>query len=463
MSLKPKLAPRTSTSLTMTPQMQQAMKLLLMSNVEARAFIAEIAEQNPLVDLNSNLEGGAGATPVSGEAPAAYEGLPEAPRETARRTGAGSGGQPSDGRHDPLEQVEEKVSLREHLGHQIRLSRHSPEVEVLAHLIVNELDDDGYLRTPLFEIADRAGVVVDLVERALRAVQACAPAGFGARDLSECLALQLRASGRHDSIMRVLLERLDAVASGDVRRLAAETGADPRSMEKRLAILRRLDPKPGLRFQHAPVQTVIPDIIVRKAATDQWVIDLNPDNLPKVLIDSRYASTVSAQDRETRLFLSDCRRQVSWLSKALDQRARTILCVASEIVRRQTGFLEFGISRMQPLTLKAVADRLGMHESTVSRAAGNKYMVCPRGTFELKFFFTTGLPGGENGSGISSAAIRDRIRQLISNEKPDAVISDDRIAEILSREGVAVARRTVAKYREGMKIPSSVKRRQRRS
>lgn len=468
MALKLRLAARITPSLALTPQLQQAIELLQMSNLEVRAFLAEIAEQNPLVDIEP--ETGA-ATPIMADAareatelPAARastEGLFRGKPESGRQMGGAATDTDRDAR--AFDVAASPPSLRDHLGGQLRLKRLPRDVAILALLLVDELDDDGYLRTPLFELADRAGVVVELIEKALEAIQSCAPAGLGARTLPECLMLQLLDKNRRDAVTDILLSRLDLIAEGKFSQLERLTGASMKDLDIRLSTIRSLDPKPGLSFLHAPIQTIVPDILVNKAPDGQWAIELNSDTLPSVLVDSRYAATINTTDGKTEIFLSDCRRQINWLSKALDQRARTILKVAGEIILRQSGFLENGVSKLRPMTLKMLAEKLDIHESTVSRATSGKYLLCPRGIYELRFFFTTGLASTDDSGEFSSAAVSDRIRHLILNENSSDTLSDTQIVTILGSEGMAVARRTVAKYRGVMGIPSSVTRRRQKA
>jgi len=458
MALKPILTQRISQSLAMTPQLQQAIELLQMSNLEVREFLAEMAERNPLVDIEP--EADPPPSPITKTASESRtEGLfRDGPVGMGRTSGSAPG---ADRDFSALDIAETPPSLRDHLGRQLRLKRLASDVAIIAHLLVDELDDDGYLRIPLFELADRAGVVVELVESALKAVQSCTPSGLGARHLAECLALQLREKNCCDAAMKLLLERLDLVADGKSQQLEDITGESPEALALRLSLIRSLDPKPGYGFVHAPIQTVVPDILVQRAPDGQWAIELNPDTLPSVLVDNRYAARIDTIDHKTKIFLSDCRRQVNWLTNALNQRATTILGVASEIIRRQNGFLESGVSQLQPMTLRSVATTLDIHESTVSRAISEKYLLCPRGVFALKFFFTTGLRRSDSSGKVSSSAVQDRIRRLILNENSETALSDTRIVTILSADGMIVARRTVAKYREAMGIPSSVTRQRR--
>jgi len=284
--------------------------------------------------------------------------------------------------------------------------------------------------------------------------------GVFARDLAECLALQLKDRDRLDPAMQKLLERLELVAKRDLATLSAHCGVDSSDIADMIAEIRKLSPKPGLAFGSEPVQPVVPDVYVREGADGAWQVELNSDTLPRVLVNSRYYAEVNrtARKREDKAYLTECLNSANWLVKSLDQRARTIVKVASEIVRQQDAFLTHGVRHLRPLNLRLIADAISMHESTVSRVTSNKYMATPRGLFELKYFFTAAIQSVNGGEAHSAEAVRDRIRELVGNEHSD-ILSDDRIVTILSQDGIDIARRTVAKYREALRIPSSVERR----
>jgi RNA polymerase sigma-54 factor len=299
-----------------------------------------------------------------------------------------------------------------------------------------------------------------LVERVLTTLQGFDPVGVGARDLGECLALQLKAANRHDPAIAVLLTRLDLVARRDFTALCSLCGVDQDDIQDMIADIRALTPKPGLSFGTEPVQPVVPDVFVRENPDGSWHVELNSETLPRVLVNSRYFAQVSAgaREKDAKNYLTDCLNNANWLVKSLDQRARTILKVASEIVRQQDGFLTYGVRYLKPLNLRAIADAIAMHESTVSRVTSNKYISTPRGLFELKYFFTAAIQSSHGAESHSAEAVRDRIREMIQNENASEILSDDRIVLMLTSDGVNIARRTVAKYREAMRIPSSVER-----
>jgi RNA polymerase sigma-54 factor len=322
------------------------------------------------------------------------------------------------------------------------------------------VDESGYLRADLNEIASRLGAAREDVEAVLSALQGFDPPGVFARDIAECLALQLKERDRFDPAMQTMLSRLDLVARRDVNTLAILCGLPADEIADMIAEVRTLTPKPGLSFGSEPVQAVVPDVYVRESADCGWNVELNSDTLPRVLVNARYYAKVNATARsnEERAYIAECFNKANWLIRSLDQRARTILKVASEVVRQQDMFLARGVRHLRPLNLRMIADAIGMHESTVSRVTSNKYMATPRGLFEMKYFFTSAIPAARGGEAHSAEAVRDRIRELIEKEGGET-LSDDRIVELLRTDGVNIARRTVAKYREAMGLRSSVERR----
>ena len=326
------------------------------------------------------------------------------------------------------------------------------------------MDEGGYLRADLAEIAERLGCDQSKAEQVLACLQGFEPTGVMARDVRECLTLQLKERDRFDPAMAALLDHLDLLARRDMAGLRRACGVDDEDLKDMLAELRALTPRPGAAFGGEPAAPVTPDAVVREGLGGMWHVELNSDALPRLLVDQRYHARVSggARTDADKTFVADCLASANWLVRSLDQRAKTILKVSSEIVRQQDGFLAFGVEHLRPLNLKTVADAIGMHESTVSRVTSNKYLATPRGVFEMKFFFTAAIQSSDGGVAHSAESVRHKIRQLIEAEREaEAVLSDDRIVEILNEAGVDVARRTVAKYREAMRIPSSVERRRR--
>lgn len=476
MALTQKLEIRQGQSLVMTPLLQQSIKLLQLSSVELAAFVQAELEKNPLLERDSGGEDEAqGAEPQDSSFESAADGTPlpgdpdessytdeprddssDAPQFTASNSGSSSG----DSRELDIEILpDQKPSLRAHLEAQIVLAALPAHRRFIAEVLIDAVDEAGYLRADLAEIGERLGVSAAECESVLALLQGFDPCGVFARDLAECLALQLKERQRFDPAMQIMLTRLDLVAKRDCAALCALCGLEMADIVEMIAEIRALDPKPGLAFGADHVETVIPDILVRRSASG-WQIELNPDALPRVLVNSVYYAEVSRKplQRHEKAFLSECLNTANWLTRSLDQRAKTILKVAREIVRRQDAFLTHGVRHLRPLNLKAVADAIAMHESTVSRVTSNKYIDTPRGMFELKFFFTSAIQAVDGGEAHSAAAVKDRIRELVANER-DNVLSDDRIVTILGGDGVEIARRTVAKYREELGIRSSVERR----
>ena len=317
------------------------------------------------------------------------------------------------------------------------------------------------MRADLDEVAARLGCERQTVDAVLKVLQGFDPVGVGARDLAECLALQLKYKDRFDPAMEAMIGRLDLVAKRDLAQLSHICGVDTADISDMIAEIRGLSPKPGSSFGGEPVQPVVPDVIVREGPDGSWLIELNSDTLPRLLVNSRYYAKVSAhaRDKDSKNYLTECLNNANWLVKSLDQRARTILKVSTEIVRQQDGFLTYGVRHLRPLNLRIIADAIGMHELTVSRVTSNKYISTPRGLFELKYFFTASIQSVNGAECHSAEAVRDRIREMIEREGVKEVLSDDRIVSLLTADGVNIARRTVAKYREAMRIPSSVERR----
>jgi RNA polymerase sigma-54 factor len=371
----------------------------------------------------------------------------------------GSGGR-ADGEDGLDENVAAESTLKAHLEAQLAIAALAPDQRFIAMMLIESVDEAGYLRADLGEVAERLGCAVGDCEAALSELQGFDPVGVFARDLRECLALQLEDLDRLDPAMQKLLDHLDLVARRDLAQLSAHCGVEMSDVTDMISELRNLSPKPGLGFGSDPVQPVVPDIYVREGSDGTWQVELNSDTLPRVLVNARYYAEVNrtARTREDKAYLTECLNSANWLVKSLDQRARTIVKVASEIVRQQDAFLTHGVRHLRPLNLRLIADAISMHESTVSRVTSNKYMATPRGLFELKYFFTAAIQSVNGGEAHSAEAVRDRIRELVGNENGE-VLSDDRIVTMLSQDGIDIARRTVAKYREALRIPSSVERR----
>jgi len=486
-----KLEARQGQGLVMTPQLQQAIKLLQLNNMELTSFVEEELERNPLLERDERSDAPeaeradpeTAAKPDSGElsfdAPGKADEALDADREAmysdskADMAGAdaggsvdwsraGKGGGGFDGEaFDAAANATREKTLREHLHDQLAEIALQPADRLVAAHLIDLAEDDGYFRADLDETAQRLGVTRSEVEAILDRVQQFEPAGVMARSLQDCLALQLKDRDRLDPAMAALVDNLPLLAKHDYAGLKAACGVDGEDLTDMIAELKRLTPKPGLGFGADTTRAVEPDVAVRERPDGGWAVELNTDTLPRVLMNNRYAAEIGAAARteDEKVFITQCAQNASWLVKSLDQRARTILKVSSEIVRQQDAFFAKGVAWLRPLNLKTVADAVDLHESTVSRVTSNKYMATPRGLFELKYFFTSSIPSADGGEAYSAEAVRYRIKAMIDTETAEDVMSDDKIVERLHADGVEIARRTVAKYREAMNIPSSVHRR----
>ena len=513
MAIAQKLELRQGQALVMTPQLQQAIKLLQYSNIELAHYVEEELQKNPLLerdegDRGDAAAGGAGdarAEAGAQDAPATDPAAPEAasyesgltisedgpPADVENvldtdyenvYTDASKADMASDGpggqglvdwstagvkrRNDNPDfafdaTLTREVTLREHLADQLQVTSPDAQTRLIGAHLIDVTDESGYLIADLDAIADRLGAEIDDVLRVLELLQTFEPTGVCARDLKECLRIQLRERDRLDPVMACFVDNIELLAKHDIEGLTRKCGVDLEDIQDMIAEIKALNPKPGLAFGAAPAPPVTPDVFVRRASDGGWNIELNTDTLPRVLVNSQYYAQVasSADGGKAKAYLTECMNNANWLVKSLDQRARTILKVSTEIVKQQDAFLVHGVHHLKPLNLKMVAEAISMHESTVSRVTSNKYIATPRGVFELKYFFTTAIASSEGGAAHSSESVRHLIRQLIDGEPPHGVFSDDRIVEILRQRGVDIARRTVAKYREALGIPSSVQRR----
>ena len=512
MALGPRLDLRQSQSLVMTPQLQQAIKLLALSNLEIETFIGEALDSNPLLDLGDAAPAPAIDLPVGpqegepadaarrtalesspidqliGEGRAAddrpldidtsaldtdhdtgdFDAAPAASREMDFDARSGSGGSSdftgTDG-PDIGEQGSSEESLAEHLHAQIGATTRDARKCAIASMLIDQLDEAGYLPTPLPEIAADMGIDLAEAEEALRLIHTLDPTGVGARSLAECIALQAREADRYDPAMARLIDNLHLVARGELARLRRMCGVDEDDFADMLAELRAYDPKPGLAFGGAVASPVAPDILVSARVDGGWTIALNQATLPRLIVNRSYFVELKSNcaDKGSRAWLSEKLADANWLMKALDQRQKTILKVASEIVRQQDAFFRRGMSALKPLTLRAVAEAVSLHESTVSRVTSNKYLLCDRGTYELKFYFTSGVASADGEGSVSAEAVKAAIRQLIEAETPKAILSDDTLVDLLKARGYDLARRTVAKYREAIGLGSSVQRRRQKA
>jgi RNA polymerase sigma-54 factor len=500
MALTQRLEFRQSQALVMTPQLMQAIKLLQLSNLDLAAYVEDELERNPLLDRAAEDDG-----PSAPEEPSAAEGNAGPAEsdgdwmaenlETSRgaiedqlgtrldnvfpEEGGAAGARADDasaaysewasvrsgGREDGEYNLEAFVSaestLAEHLAEQLALAVSDPVRRMIGQHLIDLVDEAGYISGDLAAVAEKLGAPMAEIEAVLAILHTFEPSGVCARNLTECLAIQLRELDRCDPAMQALLANLDLLAKRDLAQLRKLCGVGDEDLVDMIGEIKRLNPKPGLAFGSVTVQPIVPDVFVRPGPDGGFIVELNSDTLPKVLLNQSYHAQVSksAATSTDKSYLAECLQSATWLIRALDQRARTILKVATEIVKQQDGFFVHGVQHLRPLNLKTVADAISMHESTVSRVTANKYIATNRGIFELKYFFTSAIPSAVGGEAHSAEAVRHRIKNLIDAEQHDGILSDDTIVERLRESGIDIARRTVAKYREAMRIPSSVQRR----
>ncbi len=513
MAISTKLEIRQSQSLVMTPQLMQAIKLLQLSNLDLVAYVDAELERNPLLERTEGEPGregqesgegiSSGAETAGNVNEASSETSPDnggddwasGPADTSAesiassydtevdnvfpedvdssasspelslrsadnlRSAASSGTVGEDYNLEAF--VSDAETLTDFLTDQMNLALGDPVDKLIGQHLINSLDDNGYLLGDLEEAAGQLGVDQARLQSVLAILQGFEPSGVFARNLAECLSLQLQERNHLDPAMVALIENIELLAKRDYAALKRVCEVDDEDLADMIAEIKSLDPKPGSVFGSSPVQPLVPDVIVRHAADGGWNVELNSETLPKVLVNQTYYASITrtARNETERTYLTDCLQTANWLVKSLDQRAKTILRVATEIVRQQDHFLTEGIEYLRPLNLKSIADAISMHESTVSRVTSNKYMATPRGIFELKYFFSSAISSTEGGDAHSAEAVRHKIKHMIDTESPDAILSDDTIVKLLKDEGIDIARRTVAKYRESMRISSSVQRR----
>ncbi|NQW10647.1 MAG: RNA polymerase factor sigma-54 [Alphaproteobacteria bacterium] len=523
MALTQRLDLRQSQNLVLTPQLQQAIKLLQLSNMELNEYVEGELAQNPLLDRDDGdgsavLEAvaqdnllrhdgdGDGATTVD-----SGDGFADAPddggRDTLDRTttetlpsagddpvdvdydnnwgsatitetdgvaaiGAGAGelsswsggdGGSGAGGEGGFEQtLSDSPTLYEHLRAQMTMDIRDPADRLIAAHLIDMVDAAGYMTGDLDALSAALGAPMEHIEAVFSRLRSLDPAGVFARDLKECLALQLADRNRLDPCIQTLLDNLPMLAARDYAGLRRVCGVDDEDLGDMIAEIKALNPKPGEAFDTPIDQPVVPDVLIRRAPDNSWAIELNTETLPRVLVNNAYyaeVSSVAKRDKKAKEYLTECLQSANWLVRSLHQRATTILKVSTELVRQQEAFFEHGVAHLRPLVLRDIADAIGMHESTVSRVTSNKFAATPRGIFELKYFFTASIASSAGGEAHSAEAVRHRIKTLIDAEGPKAVLSDDRIVDLLRADGVDIARRTVAKYREALRIPSSVQRR----
>ena len=477
----------------MTPQLRQAIQLLQFSNIDVATFVEQELERNPLLERDDVSDTPIGeraaidqigvrteatadvadavradtlpaesASPLDNAHAEEYD--PGGPGDGAQAMGSydGRGGNASflDDDRTIEDMAGDRPPLRDHLGEQLRLSFADPVDRMIGAHLIALLCPAGRLTADPADIAKAMALKLARIEAVRAIMMRFDPPGMFARDLKECLAAQLAEKNRLDPAMRTLLDNLEMLARRETRALMRLCGVDAEDLADMIAEIRALDPKPGASYDVDPVRSVVPDLLMRPAPGDTWVIELNPDTLPRVLVNEVYYARVAPKaKKEDRVFLTDHLASANWLVRSLQQRAQTILKVAAEIIRLQDGFLRKGVAHLRPLILRDIAEAVELHESTVSRVTSNKYIATPRGTFELKYFFTTSIGAVGGGESHSSESVRHRIRKMIEAEAAAAILSDDHIVTLLRQEGVDIARRTVAKYREAMHIPNSVHRR----
>ena len=521
MVLRPRLVLRHTQSLAITPQLQQAIKLLQMSNVQLTDFIEHEIEKNPLleredawvgaeidnaqapitngeidfesdgeisalapddlayenskllsdpIDHESVRSGNLKDRPLNTQIQNVYEpepvsyGMVSAPREDEGKLKWARVKRVGGNVHDDffsLENVAAKnITLRDHLIGQVNIDFDDPIEAIIAYKLIDMLDDNGWLSCSLQTVANELGSTVERVKKTLSRCQELDPPGVFGRTLAECLTLQLREKNRLDPAMEILLQNLELLGQRDFSQLRRICGVDKEDLLQMFTEIKELNPRPASGFDHEVMQPVVPDVFVRHTK-EGWAVELNNDVLPRVLVNTRYHSLVRAhaRSREDKEFVSDRFNSANWLVRALNQRADTILKVTSELVRQQRAFFENGVEFLKPLTLREIAEQLSVHESTVSRVTTNKYIAVNCGIFEMKYFFNSAVGQNVDGMQRSSESVRFRIKTLIEREAPECILSDERIVGILRADGINVARRTVAKYRDVMRIPSSVQRR----
>lgn len=518
MALSPKLDLRQTQSLVMTPLLMQSIRLLQLTHIELEQFIEQEIEKNPLLerdevsDDNFPLDERELTTDrdprgegefnrrdaeshedhsldepndhwlISGESTSSssmsdtfdssLENIfPDDPGThdfiagdlaTQWKSSSGDGYVSTAGENYNLEQVTAApLTLRDHVNEQIIFAFHEAADRLVAAELADYLDEMGYFRADLDEIAQRLAVPKAHIEKLICVMQGFEPAGLFARNLAECLGLQLRARNRLSPAMSVLLQNLELLAKRDFQSLKKLCRVGDPQIVEMLREIQLLDPKPGTAFSSGIADSIIPDVQVNHAPDGSWRIELNPEALPRVLINNSYYTTImnAKASPHEKAFLGECLQNANWLTRSLDQRAQTILKVASEIVLQQEKFLLYGVAHLKPLNLRNVADAIGMHESTVSRVTANKYMLTRRGVFELRYFFNAAISANQGTEQHSSQSVRHQIKRLIDAERPDAILSDDTIVDMLKEQNIDIARRTVAKYREAMNIASSVQRR----
>ena len=507
MALTPRLDIKQSQSLVLTPQLQQAIKMLQLSSAELVEFVADEVAQNPLLEYGERASERNGRekeaeeaktensaadqsdakttddflqehapvssdndTPLDTDYSEMYDDsvsdqIGSTPEQNLGLNGSnmitGGSGNYDFSDFSSEQKQSDNLSLKSYLEEQLVLLNAAPYEKIIIQYLIGLMDEAGYITEETHLIAERCGCDEGDIDRIFKIAQTMEPLGVFARSLSECLKIQQIQADRYDPVMEIFLDNLEMLGQrkfSDLRKLCNVSKEDFLDMVEEI---KSLSPKPGLEFGEDVVFTVVPDVYVKKTAKGKWFVELNNDILPKILVNNRYLKEVGSVSikKEDKDYIDECVSKANWLVRALDQRANTILKVSSELVRLQKKFLKEGIQYLAPINLKTIADAIEMHESTVSRVTANKYIATPRGIFEMKFFFTTAIGSLDSDNQHSSRSIKYRIKQLIDDEDPKKILSDDKIVELIRSEGIDIARRTVAKYRESLEIPSSIIRR----
>ncbi len=458
-------------SLVMTQQLRSSIALLQFSTQELNHFIDAELEKNPLlkrddgssseqVDVKDSTEALATDSGSTAETLTETLDMPVEGAEDSMRYDGVIDGKYAGQSDDAINRVTETKTLHQDILEQLQLQIFSDIEMKITQAVVDMVDANGYLPEDIMQRADMLGVTEATLRNVISNIQQCEPTGVGARNLRECIALQLEENDELDSATQCILDNLELIASGSLTKLKKISGLDEKQIAEKMTLIKSCNPKPGSIYDNTIAQTLIPEVIVRKR-DGEWIVELNHDILPKVLIDQTYSNSLKerVRDKEDGKIINEHLANASWLVKSLHQRNTTLLNVASEIVQEQQDFFDFGIQYLKPMTLKDIAAKADCHESTVSRITTSKYMNTPRGIFELKYFFSSTLNNANGGEAYSSRSVMHLIKEITDAEKPDAILSDDAIAEQLNAQGIDVARRTVVKYRKLMNIPSSIQRR----
>jgi len=448
--------------------------MLQLNNLDLAAYLENELEHNPFLEKDESISEGEGESEQPQDATSGdVSNTMDSFDAGTSMANMGSGGSTKFDHFDnDLEnRIEDRKNLRTHLMEQLAIAVTDNRDRAIAALIVDRLDESGYLRESPDEIATSLGCSIDRVESLVKILRQFDPTGIFARDLPDCLAMQLQEKDRLDPAMQALLDNLKLLADAEFDQLKKRCGVDDEDLRDMIAEIRALNPKPAAGFDYVIAQTAIADVLMEalpKHVGGGWKVKLNHETLPRVLINQDYVAIVQKQadNKADKKFLHDRLHSANWLIRAMDQRAQTILKVASATIEAQYGFFLYGVEFLKPLTLREIAEEVGVHESTVSRVTIDKYIGTPRGLFPLKYFFGSGVSSGSSGTSfatggtdIAAEAIKAKIKNMIAAEEPGDILSDDTLAEMLQEQGIEIARRTVAKYREAMNILSSPGRR----